>query len=192
MTKNDYSAYASIGDNSLDKEAILDITKLAKKQNTIETEIEILEEKIKEKKEELKEISESFLPEKMESLGLSTFRTIEGLVVKVKDKIRASLNVDNRPKGYDWLEKNGHEGMIKTHVFVPYKKGEVKEAYELIEKLQKEMGRIAKIERKVEFQTLQAFIKEQLAQGKDVPLDIFGVYRQRVSEVVKVHMDKGL
>ena len=46
-----------------------------------------------------------------------------------------------------------------------------------------DQNRAANLERKVEPMTLQAFIKEHLAAGKDIPLDIFGVYRQRIAKV---------
>lgn len=176
----DYSAYATSGHNQ--PEEIEEITRLAEAQHKAALRVEVLEAELADAKEDYRDISERQLPEKMDTLGLPMFETATGISVKIKEKVRGSLNAENRPKGHAWLEANGFGGMIKSNVVVPFKRDQIDEANELVSRLQKE-NRQSVLERKVEASTLAAFIREQLAAGKDIPLDTFSVFRQRVAEV---------
>ncbi len=175
----DYSAYAGTGHNSKD---FPEITKLAEAQHAAQVKVENLGNLLHEAKEELRDIAERKLPAKMDELGLSEYKTTSGVFVQVKEKIRASLAVENRPKGFAWLEENGFGGMIKSSVVVGFKRDQLPEANELVDSLRSE-GKLANLERKVEPATLTAFVKEQLMLGKDIPLEVFGVFRQRESIV---------
>lgn len=176
----DYSAFMGVGHNS--ENELTEVSRLADAQYMAEQKVEQIEEDLKKAKEELRVIAEKKLPEKMELLGLTTFSTRKGVHVKISEKIRASLAVENRPKGFAWLEENGFGGMIKSQVVVPYKRDKLDEANKFVDSLRTE-GRVANLERKVEPATLTAFVKEQLAQGKELPLEVFGVFRQRIAKV---------
>lgn len=180
----DYSAYAPspIGHNQ--PEEVAHLTHLAEAQYKAQVKVENLEEQLKTAKEEFREIAERQLPEKMDTLGVSSFKTSAGISISVKEKIQAAISVENRPKAYDWLEKNGFGGVIKTNVVVPFKRDELLKARKLAEKLGTEFG-LANVDRKVEAQTLLALVREQLAQGKDIPIDLFGVFRMRIAKVEK-------
>ncbi len=168
---NDYSAY--IGHNSAND--LTEVAILAEAAHSAQVMVERLEDELKSAQTRLKEIVEKKLPEKMEELGLATYSTTTGIHVTVAEKIRASLAVENRPKGYAWLEENGYGGMIKSNVVVLFKRDELEKANDLINRLSAK-GWLANLERKVEPMTLTAFVKEQLTQGKDIPLDVFGLF----------------
>lgn len=176
----DYSEYADVGHNHPDD--LHELTKLAEAQRAAEASVEKLEEELKSAKEVLKNIAEKQLPQKMEEVGLTTFETSSGISVEISEKIRASLAPENRPKAYAWLEENGFGGMIKSNVVVNFGRNEITEAATLVEQLRLS-NRLANLERKVEPMTLTAFVSEQLTQGKDIPLDIFGVFRQRIAKI---------
>ncbi len=176
----DYEAY--VGHNRPNE--LLEITQLAEAQTAAQKKVEDLEEALKLAKEALQEIAEYKLPEAMETVGLSDYTTTSGIKVKVKEEIIGTLKKENRPKGFAWLEKNGHSGLIKSSVVVGFSREQLEEAAKLVDRLRKE-NKSANLERKIEAQTLMAFIKEQLLDGKDIPLDIFSVHRQRVSKVTK-------
>lgn len=178
--QEDYSAYIGQGHNR--PEEMQEIIALAKAQHMAEIKVEKAEAFLKTVKEELREISEQKLPQKMEALGLPEFKTDEGITVSVSEKIRASIPVENRPKAYSWLEENKFDGMIKTTVTIAFKRGDLENAKKLATALQSS-GHIANVERKIEPMTLLSFVKEHLRAGKDIPLDLFGVYRQHISEV---------
>lgn len=176
----DYSAFVGVGHNS--ENELSEVAQLAEAQYAAECKVEEIESALDKAKEELRVIAEKKLPEKMELLGLTTFSTSNGVHVKISEKIRASLAVENRPKGFDWLEKNGFGGMIKSQVIIPYKRDQLEEANEFVDGLRKG-GKLANLERKVEPATLTAFVKEQLTKGEDLPLEVFGVFRQRIAKV---------
>lgn len=159
-----------------------EITKLAHKQHGLECEIDVLEETSKDLKDALKQIQEFQLPAAMENAGISSYATQDGIKVKIEDKVQASLKVENRPKGFAWLEDNGYGHLIKTKVVINFDRGEMDEANDLVNDLRKE-GFVANVERKVEPMTLMSFIKEQLELGRDIPLEIFSVYKHRSAKV---------
>lgn len=176
----DYSAYVGVGHNHPDELAT--IVKLAQEQFELQCKVEKLEQDLEAAKGELKAYAERLLPDAMELAGMENYTTTAGVKVKVKEKIRGSLPKENQPKGMDWLEEKGYGGLIETQLVVPYSRGKLKEAKALEKEL---LGRqiIAAIERGVHHARLDGFIREQLAQGKEVPTDIFGIFRQRIAEV---------
>lgn len=176
----DYSAFVGVGHNSVNE--LSEIALLAEAQFAAQQLVDKLELDLKAAENALKEISEKKLPEKMDALGLSTYSTTSGINVKVSEKIRASLAVENRAKGYAWLEANGFGGIIKSAVMVAYRKDQLNEANEFVEDLRKQ-GKVVNLERKVEPSTLTAFVKERLTNGEELPLEVFGVFRQRIAKV---------
>lgn len=180
MTTSDYSAFVGIGHNQPGE--LLEIAKLAEAQHAAQQRVDLLEINLKDAKEELRKLAEQQLPEAMENAGISEYTTTTGISVEVKEKVRGSLPAENKAKGFAWLEEKGFGGLIESKVVVPFGRDELSEANALCERLQKEC-RIAVVDRSVHHARLDGFIREQLTQGKDIPLDIFGVYRQRVAKV---------
>lgn len=176
----DYSAFVGVGHNSGNE--LSEIAQLAESQHAAQVKVEKLETELEIAQKELRNISEKLLPDKMEALGLSDYSTTTGIHVVISEKIRASLAVENRPKGFAWLEENGFGGMIKTTVVSAFGRQQLEKASALADKLREE-GYLTNMERKVEPATLTAFVKEQLTQGKELPLDVFGVFRQRIAKV---------
>ncbi len=178
----DYSAYMGVGHNQ--PKDMLEIAKLANAQYEKSCEIEKLEDALEKAKEEFRKLAEEKLPPKMEELGIQEYTTTEGIHVKVKEEIRGGLPEEKRAQGFKWLEDKGHEALIKSEVVVAFPRKELDKAKKLVEDLRKD-DFIVSLERSVHFQTMQAFIKEQMLEGKDIPLDIFKVFRQRVAKVEK-------
>lgn len=175
----DYSAYVGMGHN----QDMSDIVRLAEEQLAAEIEVSRLESELERAKETLRQLAEKTLPEKMEEIGVSEYTTTTGISIQVKEKIRGSLPVENKDKGYKWLEDNGFGGLIETEVVVPFRRGELEKANALVKELQKDKKQISSLERNVHHARLDGFIREQLSLGKDIPLNIFGVYRQRIAKV---------
>lgn len=177
----DYSAYVGVGHNGAPEE-LLEVTKLAEATLAAQTKVEKLEGDLKTATQDYRSLAEKKLPEAMELLGMSSFTTTSDISIEVSEKIRASLAPENRPKAFTWLEENGYGGIIKSEVVVVFKRHQIDEAKKFADEL-RQKGYLANLERKIEPSTLTAFIKENLAQGKDIPLDIFGVFRQRIAKV---------
>lgn len=179
-TAEDYAAFVGMGHNSAND--MSEITKLAEAQYAAQQKVDALKIDLKAAEEDLRKYSDKLLPTKMDELGIATFETSSGISVEVKEDIRVSVPPENRPKAWDWMEKGGYGALIKSTVITAFERDEIKEANALVEKLRKD-NRVANLERKIEPMTLLSFVKEHLAKGKDIPLDIFKVYRQRVAKV---------
>lgn len=169
------------GDNSL---GIL--RSLATEQRDTEREIASLERDLVRAKDRLRDIAEVRLPEMMDALGVPEFSTSDGLKIKIKEVVRASMGSTEAEKGaaLDWLEKNGHGRLIKRVLEVPFGAGaEQQDRARALQANLVERGLHATFERKVESSTLRAFIIEMLNDGRDIPLETFKVLRQRRAQV---------
>lgn len=187
-SNNEYDYSAFIGHNSQGQGDIAELNKLVELQHQAEIKVETLEAELKTAKEDLRQIAEKKLPEKMEELGTNSYSTSTGIAVEIKEKIRGSLPKENQGKGYEWLEKSGFGGLIEGQVIVPFGRNEVEAANKFVAELL-DKGLVAGFERNVHHSRLDAFIREQLAQGKEVPLEIFNVFRQRIA-IVKTNEER--
>jgi len=137
---------------------------------------------LKQAQERHRDICERQIPELMDEMGLLEFKNRDGLHVKIERKIRASIPAALRPAAYAWLEDNGFGGMLKRTVSVAFNRDEADAARELVGQLD---GKFAGVKEdcKVEPSTLSAFVREQLEQGSELPLELFGVFEQRIAKV---------
>ena len=90
----------------------------------------------------------------------------------------------NEVKAFAWLEENDQARLVKRQFTVEFGKDEERWA----DKFQRDCAQRKKplhMKRKkaVHPQSLQAFVKEQLNEGVAIPMDLFGVMRQRFSKV---------
>lgn len=179
--ETDYSAYANIGHNSA-QSLKAEIVELAQEQLKAERKIEKIEEDLKAAKEDLRIISEDKLPEAMDNLGIPEFTTADGIKIQIKETVRASISIERRPQATQWLEDNNYGGLLKTEVVTAFGRDEL-EAARKLETILRNQGMLTNLERTVHSSTLASFVREQLANGKDIPLDLFGVLRTRASKI---------
>lgn len=120
------------------------------------------------------------LPALMDSAHMEEFKLIDGSRVKIKDVVSGTLpNAQSKPKerqqALSWLFKNGGKGLIKTTFKTEFGTGQeaLVAAYE---KLITKAKFAAKKDTGVHPQTLCAFVRELLEEGKKVPLETLGIY----------------
>lgn len=179
----DYSEFekkaAPVGDNMLAR-----LAGLAADQAHAEARVTRLDEELKQAKETLRHIAENQMPELMEEVGMETFATTDGLEIKIGSKIRGSIPAASAPAAFKWLEENGHERLIKRTFTIDFNKDEEKWANKFERDLaQRKKPLAVKRKKAVNPQTLCAFVRGQLEEGVAIPMDTFGVYRQRFSTV---------
>lgn len=180
MSAEGYEDYVNDG-----TAAVVDLSQLhelAEKQIAAEAEVARAEAELQKAKDVLKDLCEFKVPELMDSIGLEEFKTRTGVRIKVEEKIRASIPKARTLEAFAWLRENNHAALIKRFVKVEFGKGEDEKADELLKELAK-LGFSGEQDASVHAQTLAAFVRERLKDGKELPLDLFGVYRQRVSKV---------
>jgi hypothetical protein len=134
--------------------------------------VDQIEEELSTVKEFVRRLEEEDIPLAMQELGVDELKLVTGEKVSIKHDVYASLTSESKPAAYNWLEANGFGGLIKTNVSVEFGKGQIEGAESLAEDLQSR-GLPVSLGRDVHAQTLKAFLREQLANGSNVPLELF-------------------
>ena len=129
-----------------------------------------MEKQLEVAKADLRRVEQEDLPELMQELGLETFKLKTGETIEVKPEIDCGISEERRRAAHDWLTANGFGGLIKTEVVAKFGRDERDAAVACAQQIGGEM-----IER-VHPSTLKSFVKEQMAAGKPVPFDLFGVH----------------
>ena len=163
-----------------------------------EREIEDLEKLLKEKKQNLTKLAEQDLPDLMQELNMKDFTLNNGAKVEIQDIASGSIpsataimraKPEDRPElelrqqqCFDWLRGNNAGDLIKSNVEVQFSKGEDEACNEFTKEL-RERNLFYRRAVGVHHGRLNSFIKEQLADGKDVPHDLFKIYVGRKAKL---------
>jgi|CXWL01.1.fsa_nt_gi hypothetical protein len=177
----DYSEYA---EPATDTDLLQKISRLAQEQREAELDLAKAEEELSKAQERLRQYREVLIPTAMAEARQDSIVTADGFRVTVEEKIRASIPEAAKPKAFAWLDQTGNSRIIKHEFKILF--GKEDDAW--AKKFQRDLAqRVRPVDCKrrdfVEPMTLSAFIKGALKDGVDVPLDLFGAFRQRYAEV---------
>lgn len=134
--------------------------------------------------DQLRTIEDFKLPEAMDAANVKKLQLQDGGELSVKNVIKASLNAENQERGFAWLRSNDHGDLIKREIKAEFGRGQDEEAQKMISII-REAGYDPVDKSSVHWQTLNAFVKEQLEAGKNIPEDIFSVYKGRKASIKK-------
>lgn len=151
-----------------------EITNLARECRSIEGEISVLSDQIKELAARKTDIETKKLPNLLHQAGVKEITTLEGLKVSIKWVVGA-IPAESKPTAYDWLDSHGHSDIIKRNLALQFSKGDTAQAEKAKEAL-KELGFDPTIKLDVHPQTFMAFAREQITSGKMLPLEQWGVW----------------
>ena len=156
---------------------------LADQQQAAEEEVARLEALLDEAKKNLQRITEHEIPKLLDGMD-GKINLPDGRTITIAEKIRASIGGDKKPIAMKWLDDHGHGNLIKRRFIVEFGRDQEEWAKKFEAQLaESDTPLNVKKERNVHWQTLDAFVREQLEEGGELPLDIFGVYRQRFAKV---------
>ncbi len=182
----DYSGEDSPGE---DESAAKRLTGLVLKMAQLEIEEGDLEYRLKETQKELRQYRENLVPELMAELGSTLFRTaLGGIEVEMKEELRASFpkEASRQAQVFAYLKETGNDGMIKREITVQYGRDSVEWAEQLVQKLEEwEVGKHATVQQEwnIHHQTLLAFLRGQLRDGKNVPMEMFSAFVQKYAKI---------
>lgn len=140
------------------------------------------EEALKQKKEARRRIEEEDIPSVMTEIGVDKLRLVTGEEITVKSEVFAAIPKESKTAAHDWLFDHGFGGLIQTEVTIVFNRDSVEQAAELADEL-RENGFEPEFSLGVNAQTLKAFLREQLAAGKDIPLELFGARPTKIAKV---------
>lgn len=152
---------------------IEDLTEAASALIDAELAVEVAEKVLKQKKERARILREETIPYALMELGIQKLTLTTGQKLGIKQEVYASIPDTNKAEAFDWLNKHGFGGLIKTSVTTLFAKGEVEKALAFCKELEAN-GMDAAFDESIHAQTLKAFLREQISKGKDIPLDMFG------------------
>jgi len=126
------------------------------------------------------------IPELMDRLHQRSCETTSGVEVRVQRELRASLpgrdREGERAAALQWLDDNGHGGVVKLHVVVALPQGEKARADLLAAEL-RDRDLDVEARQDVHAATLSALVRELVADGKSVPPKIFNLFDQRSAKL---------
>ena len=163
--------------------SLAELQKLAELQAEAEAKVKRIEAELNAAQAILKDLAEKQVPEMMDSIGIEQFTTKTGLKISIKEVIRASISKANETRAFAWLRANGCGSLIKREVKAQFGMGEDEQAEHLLEIMQE--GHIEGVSDKqsVHAMTLASFVIKRLKEGEELPIEVFGVHRQRFSQV---------
>lgn len=174
-----------------DPEQLGIISKLTTDAAAIAESIEAAEKLLESLKQRYKQVTEVEIPDRMASLGLSEICTTDGHKLLIKPFYQASIKREfekgpHMSGAFDWLETNGHGGVIKTAIEIAFPRGQFDMAKNMLMKLQRTFGERVSLDRSVHAQTLKALTKEIMEAGKTLPEEFFNVYSGRVAVIKSI------
>ncbi len=142
---------------------------------SMQKQVAIQEENMKNTKKELEHLSGEVIPTMMSEMGLSQLRLADGSSVDVKPQYNATITQANKEAAFNWLRNNGLGDIIKNEISVSFGRNEDNKAADYAE-LAKSNGFEPTQKLKVEPMTLKALVRERIEAGKPLPAEIFNVF----------------
>ena len=142
---------------------------------TLQKEVNFVEEQLKQKKKNLEHLSGEVIPTMMSEMGLSHLKLIDGSSVDVKPYYSANISIANKESAFNWLRQNGLGDIIKNEISVSFGRNEDNKAADYAA-LAEERGFQPTQKLKVEPMTLKALVRERIEAGKEMPTEIFNVF----------------
>ena len=174
------------------------ITEMAQNMFDLEIEINKLEELLKQKKQNLTKLAEHDLPDLMQELNVKDFTLNNGAKVEVNEitsgsipsagailkasgEERAELEL-RQQQCFAWLRAQSAGDLIKSNVEVQFGRDEDKACNDFAEEL-RTRNIFYRRATGVHHSSLNSFIKERMAEGKDVPQDLFKIFIGRRAKI---------
>ena len=142
-----------------------------------------LERLTEEINNEYKHLTETVIPELMDELGIPSISISDTTSVEVGQKITASMSKANAEAGCAWLEEHGHGSLVKHQVSLSFGVKQREEAEKAVKAL-KELNLTPDVTKSVHHSTLSAWAREQLQNGEEIPMELFGIYQRTQSKII--------
>ena len=162
-------------ENIPDDEKLGKLASLCKTLQDIEEEIERQEKQLAHLSKLRREYADTLIPQAMAEIGMNKFSLTDGTQVQCQPFYNISIKKENESLAFDWLRQNMFGDLIKNMVQVNFGSGQDQTANHLLHTLH-EMGLAYSAKETVHPQTLKAWGKEQLEQGKALPSELFNSY----------------
>lgn len=177
------------------------LSSLAETHGEYSTFIKKLEARLKEGKKLITQIEEEFVPSLMQEAGMKEFKTTNGFSIKIQSFVRGSIPTQNtidKKKGEEaiemqerrdnalaWLNNNDGASIIKHEFAFKLGKGTPEDVTQSLVDVAVKLGLPYDDAENVHAGTLNAFIKEKIENGKDIPSEVFNLHVGDKAKIVK-------
>lgn len=125
------------------------------------------------------------MPAMMQEVGLPLFGLPDGRNVELAEGVEASIPKESQAEAFEWLERNGHGGLIKTRLTVALARGELALARKAGALLRRELELESDIDEGVHAATLKGWAKERLEAGEAIPCPPFRISAYTFAKISK-------
>jgi hypothetical protein len=177
----DLSAYAQDAElSSAEAGNILaQITNTVRELREAQADVASCEAMLKAAQERVRGLTEMTLPQLMDEAKQRELVTSDGWRVTRSEAVRAGISADNMPAAVAWLNAHGAGSIVKHEVTLRFGKGEEQRQAEALGVL-REHHFAPSDKMSVHPQTLGALVREKLAEGVELPLELLGIYIQPI------------
>lgn len=163
-------------------------------EEAYQLEIEIAEigRQLELKNKKLGNLMNKEIPDAMDRIGTNVFG-VPGTRTecRIQPFYHANIPEASRAEAFEWLEENEHGDLIKNSLKVDFNKEDAdaaKRIFDRVKQMLAQEGIEAKpiLDKAVHWKTLTSFIKEQVEEGKVLPLGIFGATVGRVAKFKEI------
>ena len=154
---------------------------LVRRLNEKQEQIDETEKYLKELKAEKQRIAFEHIPMLMDEMAIERI-DVDGLTVKLKPFVSASIPADRKQDAFNWLREHGLDDIIKNDIIVSFGRGQDNKAGDMMYDLEQKGFHPAQ-KTHIHSMTLKAFVRERVEKGLPIDLDMFGAFVARTAEV---------
>ena len=161
------------------------LSKLIQRQLNLDSEIENMEETMKEMKRERDLLSQETIPTKMQELGINETTMKDGSKVTVKEGFHCRIPKAREEEALQYLKQEGLGDIIKNQVSTSFGTGEDNMAGDLAGYIESNFGITPDVKKSVHPSTLKATLKKRHEEGLTDPDDLFGIFIRPETKITK-------
>lgn len=164
------------------------ILRLAEELDQAQRALAECEEQLRSAQERVNDLAEHRIPEALDELGQRGFTAADGTVVKLEERVVASLpkDEDRRAAAIKWLEDNGYSSLVKRTFTITFGRDDEAWARQFERQMQRRKRPLDVVRKQdVHHSTLAAHIRELLGEGVDVPLETFQAHTIRRARITR-------
>ena len=154
---------------------------LVRRLNEKQEQIDETEKYLKELKAEKQRIAFEHIPMLMDEMAIERI-DVDGLTVKLKPFVSASIPADRKQDAFNWLREHGLDDIIKNDIIVSFGRGQDNQAGDVMYDLEQK-GFHPEQKTHIHSMPLKAFVRARVEKGLPIDLDMFGAFVARTAEV---------
>lgn len=178
----DFEADANAAKDYVSDDKLKAVSDLANRQLQLEREISEAEGVLDQLNKRLRNIKTVEIPTAMDEAGVQEFVTSDGYKITLKDKLKASVLKDNKPRAFQYMREIGFGSLVKNQIVVQFGMKQDDKATALMKELESK-GLPVTQKQDVHAATMTKFVKERMEAGESLPAELFNIFQYRESVI---------